>query len=181
MKIKHTFSLLALMTGSMLGHSAMAQAPAPGASIDFVGGIIGQICDITVNNGNTVVQLPQITANQLPSIGATAGRTPFQVRFDNCASSVSQVQINFSSPDAGDISGRIASGVDGVSLMLDGGGTQVRATQVASETLVVGDHSATIAPDGTGNIEYAVSYYREAGTMSTGAVNATVNLTVAYL
>jgi len=179
MKFKHTLSLLALASCAALSTSVMAQSS--GSQVTIVGGISASICDVTINGGrSSTVTLPNITSNRLPAVGSTAGDTNFVVNLRNCDPSVSQVQMNFSSPRADAITGRINSGLGGVSLQVLGGTRQVKATQTQSENLVSGDYSVAVNTARAADLTYTVRYFRE-GQVTTGTLNATANLTVAYL
>jgi len=178
MKVKHTLSLLALAACTALSTSAMAQS-----SITIIGEVGSDICDVNVNGSSTAtVRLPKVTSTQLANPGQTAGDTGFAVALRNCDTSVvSQVQMNFSSSSASSITGRVASGVNNVSIQVLGGGTQVAATTVASDALVPGSYSGFVNAAGEANLNYVARYYREPGAGAvTGTLNAVVNLTVAY-
>jgi len=178
MKVKHTLSLLALAACTALSTSAMAQS-----SITIIGEVGSDICDVNVNGSSTAsITLPKVTTAQLSQVGATAGDTSFAVALRNCDTSVvSQVQINFNSNNANSITGRIASGVNNVSLQVIGGGRQIAATTSPQDGLVSGDYSAQVNSLGDANLSYTVRYYREAGTGAiTGTVNAVTNLNVRY-
>jgi len=180
MKVKHTLSLLALAAATAFSTSAMAQSVGgQGATVTIVGGISAQICDVVVNGQRaSTITLPQATVAQLPRVGSTTGDQAFRVELKDCAPSVNEAQVNFSSADA-NTQGRIDSGVGGVSVQVLTNGQQVTATSQASENINRADYVAQVN-NGGATLNYVARYYRE-GAISPGDVRATAQLTVAYL
>jgi len=177
MKVKHTLSLLALAASAALSTSAMAQS-----SITIIGEVGSEICDVRVNGSTSAtVNLPKVTTAQLAQPGQTAGERSFAVALTNCDSSVNQVQMNFHSPSANAANGRVASGVNLVSIeIVAGNGQPVRATSTANAIYDASSYGVNVN-NGAANLSYSARYYREAGAGAiTGNVNSVVNLTVAY-
>jgi len=178
MKLKHTLSLLALAASAALSTSAMAQS-----QVTIIGEVGADICDITVN-GTTNIRLPKISMAQIPTVGSTAQGNTLQIALANCDTTVVQsAQVNFSSPNAR-TDGRVNSGVNGVSLQVytPSNNTQSFVTTSASSARDTSNpYQVAVSAAGTATLNYGVRYYREALTAATGQLNATLNLTVAYL
>jgi len=178
MKVKHTLSMLALAACAALSTSVMAQnAP----TVTITGEVGSDICNITVN-GTSNLQMPKISISQIPTVGSTAPGTTLDVTLDNCASHVSSAQINFSSVNArGD--GRVDSGVNGVSIQVysPSNNQQTFVTASASNDKDRRNAYEVVVSGGRAQLRYGVRYYRESMAAATGQLNATLQLTVAYM
>jgi len=170
---------LALMAFSALSTAVMAQT-----TIDVSGEVIADVCDVRINGVSTAtVRLPKISLSQIPVEGDSAGDTNLDVALTNCdIGMVSEVQMHFSSPAASVITGRIDSGVSGISLQIRSrpNDRQIFVEQSSSTQIVYNVYSERVNAAGEANLDYAVRYFREAGVPGQGQVNALINLTVAY-
>jgi len=179
MKIKNALSLLALASCAALSTSVMAQNS---STVTIIGEVGADICNISVNGQNsTQLRLPKVTAGEIPTVGSTAKDTPLSIRLTDCDTSVvSQAQINFSSTGA-NTSGRIDTGLNGVSLQVLHNNQPIRATATAENTFQNTHARTNVTAAGTADLTYVVRYYRERlGTIS-GNFTTTANLSVAYL
>jgi len=181
MKIKNAMSLLALSACAALSTSAMAQSS---ASVTIKGEVSADICNININGRNTsVLTLPRVTVSQLPNVGSTAGDSNITINLTDCdpTQTASGVQVNFSSPSTNTSTGRINTGVNNVSLQVLHSGRAINAT-LTPENRLQNTHTPTaVNSAGAASLTYAIRYYREGVGAITGSVDATANLSVAYL
>jgi len=179
MKVKHTLSLLALAACAALSTSVMAQN---NPTVTITGEVGSDICNVSVN-GTSNLLMPKISISQIPTVGSTAPGTTLDVSLRNCASHVSTAQINFSSQSA-DTNGRVSSGVNGVSIQVysPSNNSPVFVTQTASNNKDPNNrYEVGVDSNGSAQLRYGVRYYRESMAAATGALNATLQLTVAYI
>jgi len=178
-RFKSAPSLLALLACSAFSTSVMAQA-----TVDVSGEVVGDVCEVMINGARSAtVALPKITLADIPREGDSAGDTNLDVALTNCDTVlVSQVQMHFSSAAADAITGRVASGVDNISLQIRSrpNDRQIFVDQSANDQLVFNVYEERVDANGAANLQYLVRYFRESGVPGNGLVNALVNLTVAY-
>jgi len=182
MKLRNTFSLLALATSAVFSTSALAQT----ANVDFQGRLLNVICTGIVAGDQGTVRLNNVLATELSNPGDTAGRTQFPVELTGCDPESANYQINFSNATV--VNGRLPNlpgtgRAESVSLqLLDGTGTNILAFTPAPDTSRIPpslDPGADIA--GSGTLFYQVEYFRETPTLVPGEVRASALMTLTFL
>jgi len=182
MKRKH-LALLPLAIGMLFGTAAQAQQQ----TITFEGRVINNTCVPSVGGGGPTgtVPLPLISSNLIPNPGNTSSLTPFSISLSGCDDSATYtMKAYFWQPGAQ--GGRLvknpgAGGGNGsgwvYELLNDAGTDQVivgtNATVVPANN--ANDPGAAIVQGGGGaaQLNYNVRYYRVAGTLQVGTLNAT--------
>lgn len=90
---------LTTLTATTLGLAALLSSSAQAAdgTITINGEVTAQTCQISGNGGGAdfVVTLPTVSTSALPTAGATAGRTPFNVALTNCSPDSGNVAVYF--------------------------------------------------------------------------------------
>jgi len=139
--------------------------------------VVAQTCDI---NADPAVNLPEVSVSAFPTIGSTAGRTPFRITLTNCPAQMRAIQYQLDSPGgvldaaAGTFAVGSASTTQGVGLMV---------TDSADSTFSLGSmHTLTQYNPSTGGtyaLDFNLRYYRT-GTISPGAVRAQITYTISY-
>jgi major type 1 subunit fimbrin (pilin) len=171
--------LLALLC--LAGARAHAADPGPGghAQLIFTGEIVKSTCAFDMPS--TRIELARIGTNAFDVVGATAGRTGFDITVSHCGSKPQGLFLAF---DAGaevdPASGRIRmlgadQGYDGLQL-------QLLNEKQQPINLINGVHNlrAKSEPDGTARLHYYVEYYAGRRDVGTGKHSVTVPVTLAY-
>lgn len=87
------------MVTATLSLAAMLSSTAQAAdgTITINGEITAQTCQISGNGGGKdfTVTLPTVSTSALPTAGATAGRTPFNISLSNCSPNSGNVAVYF--------------------------------------------------------------------------------------
>lgn len=90
---------LTTLAATTLGLAALLSGTAQAAdgTITINGEITAQTCQISGNGGGVdfIVTLPTVSTSALPTAGATAGRTPFNVALTNCSPNSGNVAVYF--------------------------------------------------------------------------------------
>lgn len=186
MKIATNSKLLSLLVVSA-GLAAASAAHASDGTITFTGNVMASTCKVD-NGGNVAVALPHVGANTLEAPGSTAGRTPFTLSLQGCATGAgnpTKVSAVFES----------GSNVDQASgrLKLDAGTEEQPAAQnvqinVLNDALTPihlgamgsqGSQVIDIAADGSAKLNYFAEYYA-AGAVKAGDVTSRVEYSLIY-
>jgi len=184
MNTKHVLSLTALAVCAALSTSALAQT-----NIDFKGKVVPDSCTITVDGSGTTVNLTDVTVTQMGTASGTvtANEKTFTLNLSGCVPAAGTAQVNSSQATAanGRLTNTTGTGyATGVSLELrssNGSPLTVTSAPVTSPVSVATDPGGAIST-GSGDINYKVRYYNEAGSSVTpGLVEATAVATVNYL
>lgn len=173
-------TLLAAVIGATFASSVIAAD----GTISIHGSITDNTCDISVDNGgkNAMVILPTISVNSLPSVGATAGITPFTISLKNCNNSTlysagtffeAGSHVEQSSGRLNNASYSTATGVQ-VELL----NSDMSIIKAGSSHFEQGLKWADIY-DGA-ELSYFARYYAN-GAVTPGSVNTQVDYTIIYL
>ncbi|MGC2943460.1 fimbrial protein [Burkholderia ambifaria] len=186
MTIATNSKLLSLLVVSA-GLAAASAAHASDGTITFTGNVMASTCKVD-NGGNVAVALPHVGANTLEASGSTAGRTPFTLSLQGCATGAgnpTKVSAVFES----------GSNVDPTSgrLKLDAGTAEQPAAQNVQINVLndaqkaihlgaMGDQGSQIidiAADGSAKLNYFAEYYAT-GKAVAGAANSKVQYSLTY-
>ncbi|RJG14347.1 type 1 fimbrial protein [Pseudomonas cavernicola] len=161
-------------------------AAAPSANtINFLGEVTAQTCQVTINGNATtpVVLLPTVQASTLAAAGSVVGETPFTLGVTGCVAPTSAAQaikavfVGNNVTSSGNLGNTAAGGATNVELQILNGvaGTPVNLSSpatVAGISLPVGATSASH--------DYAVQYKSVPGGATAGAVTSSMQYTVSY-
>ncbi|MBL5902964.1 fimbrial protein [Serratia fonticola] len=173
-------TLLAAVIGMTFAGSALAAD----GTITINGTITDTTCDISVNNQSkdATVTLPTISISALPTVGATAGATPFSIALTNCAGATLNTASTFFEAGAyvEQSTGRLNNSASGTATnvqvqLLNANLGSIMAGSAHSQGDVVVDISS-----GGGVMNYFAQYYAN-GTVTPGTVNTQVDYTIIYL
>lgn len=131
-------------------------------------------CSVDTGSQNMAVALPAVSANSLPSVGATAGRTRFNIKL-TCQSGAT-AKISMTGTPASSITGVVDPSGSGFAAnvgvqILDG---SLNAVPFNTQ-LTVGS-----TPSGALTIPYYAQYYRTNSPVGVGQVKAIVTFTMTY-
>nr|WP_236598980.1 fimbrial protein [Ramlibacter monticola] len=158
------------------------QALASDGTITFNGEIVANTCVVNGGNGNFTVTLPKVGANSLAAIGATAGRTPFQIALSGCSwPDGTKVHSYFEAGTTVDsTTGKLITGNSTVQIaLLNADGNPItagspdatQASQQATQMVVVTNGAATLP--------YFAEYYATQKAVP-GMANTMVVYTIVY-
>ncbi|MEN0612974.1 fimbrial protein [Klebsiella indica] len=180
---KYAISALALALSSVVATSASAVD----GTITINGQVTDTTCTISVDGGaaDATVTLPTVSVSALPSPGATAGATPFNISLSGCTGTALNTASTYFEP------GTYVDSETG-RLNIDttagdaAGNVQVQLLNANSEAIVAGASVATGQNDipvdissGSGVLNYYAQYYATAAATA-GAVTTQVDYTMVY-
>jgi len=182
MKLKHTLSLLSLATCAALSTSAFAQQ-----TVTFKGIITDSVCTSVVAGNNNIVELPQRSTGDFPSVNSISGATKFDVVLSGCTPASATYRVNFShatATGAGYLPNAtgLSSGY-GFALSADAAGTnQIKFTPAAAGTggPFDGNDPGVNSTTGAATLSYYAHYVRLGATTNIGTVESTATMTVQY-
>jgi major type 1 subunit fimbrin (pilin) len=160
---------------------AYADDPGPGghAELLFSGEIVKSTCAFDMKS--TRIELARIGSNAFDAVGATAGRTGFQITVGHCGIKPQEMFLAFDAgADIDAASGRIR--MMGADNRYDGLELQLLNEKQEPIDLTSGvrNERAVSGPDGSARLRYYVEYYAGRGDVGTGKHSATVPVTLAY-
>lgn len=120
------------------------------------------------------VTLPTVTTSAFSGVGATSGRTPFQIQL-SCptGAAVAKITMHTSTPDSH--AGVIAPSGPGYAA-----GIGVRVLDGNSNPMVFETQTVVTPPNATASISYFAEYFQTAPTVTGGPVKATVTFDIFY-
>ncbi len=126
------------------------------------------------------VQMPRITAKDLATVGASAGKTAFTIRLNNCPAGMKSITYQLDAP-AG-----VINATNGTFLASDGStskGVGFALKNQAGAAFALGKATKLTAYNATtgGNypLQFSVLYYRS-GAITLGTVNGSLTYTMTY-
>ncbi|WP_322065017.1 fimbrial protein [Burkholderia ubonensis] len=179
---KQIISIALTSAGLMM---AASSAFASDGTITVKGSITSSTCKINSGSNDVTVNLPQVRTAALASVGAVAGRTPFQMSLTDCptaSGSPSKVGVYFEPGASVDLTtGR---------LIPDAGtgkatGVQVNVLNDQQQQIKIGSASSNsqmVAVDdkGSATLNYFAEYYAKDATVAAGSVNTRVQYSLIY-
>ncbi|UQN71424.1 type 1 fimbrial protein [Burkholderia multivorans] len=190
------YSLLTAAAG--LAFVVMNAAHASEGTITFQGSVVASTCKINGGTNDLTVQLPRAATNQLATVGATAGRTPFTLALSGCTTDkkgedgttvipapVKKVSVAFEPGPTVNGNGRLkltgddaAKGVE-IAILND----KYQPIKIGADTGMQGVQVADIdtALDGTGTatLQFAAQYVAT-GPVTGGSANSNVTYSLTY-
>lgn len=186
------------MSAAALAFVAMNAHAAEG-TITFTGSVVASTCKINGGANDLTVPLPRAATNQLATVGATAGRTPFTLALSGCttdkkgedgetviAAPVKKVSVAFEPGPNVDLgSGRLKiTGADAAT------GVQIGILNDKYEPIKIGAESSTqgvqiadidtaIGGAGTATLQFAAQYVAT-GPVTGGSANSFVTYSLTY-
>lgn len=174
-------------------------AHAAEGTITFTGSVVASTCKINGGANDLTVPLPRAATNQLATVGATAGRTPFTLALSGCttdkkgedgetviAAPVKKVSVAFEPGPNVDLgSGRLKlTGADAAT------GVQIGILNDKYEPIKIGAESSTqgvqiadidtaIGGAGTATLQFAAQYVAT-GPVTGGSANSFVTYSLTY-
>lgn len=129
-------------------------------------------CTIVTNP--IYVTLPTVTTSAFSGVGATSGKTPFQIQL-NCppGTAVTSITMHTANPDS-------HPGVAAPSGAGYAAGIGVRILDSNSNPMVFENQTVVTPPNATTSIPYYAQYFQTAPTVSGGQVKATVTFDIFY-
>ncbi|WP_312213053.1 fimbrial protein [Pseudescherichia sp.] len=91
--MKSIFKIGMLAAAISVSCSAFA-ASTPGVQINFKGSMVSSSCNVSVNQGQSTVDIGQVDTSGL-SLGETSPEIPFTVDISDCPSSVTSARLDF--------------------------------------------------------------------------------------
>ncbi|HEF4733197.1 fimbrial protein [Burkholderia multivorans] len=191
------YSLLTAAAG--LAFVAMNAAHAGDGTITFQGSVVASTCKINGGNNDLTVQLPRAATNQLASVGATAGRTPFTLALSGCTTDkkgedgqtvipapVKKVSVAFEpGPNVNLGSGRLtlmgadaAKGVE-IAILNDKYEPVKIGADSALQGVQVADIDTALDGAGTATLQFAAQYVAT-GPVTGGSANSFVTYSLTY-
>jgi len=175
MKIKaFRLALMALTMGAALPLHAQTIGQ---SKVIFSGALIADTCAVASESQDQSVVLPTVSTQTLSAAGKTSGSTSFQIKAENCPSSILRVAAHFEMMNAEPGSSTLKNLLDtgsqatGVSVqLLDSDGQPIRVGTTGMAFPVVG---------GLATMVYGAQYYALAQT-TPGAVATYAEFTLAY-
>lgn len=156
------------------------QASASDGTITFNGEIVANTCVVTTGSGGSfTVTLPKVMASALASVGATAGRTPFQIALTGCNNAQNGMNVHtYFEPGStvDSVTGKLKTTNATVQIgLVNGDGVPIKAgfadaTQ-GSKLVVISGGGATLP--------YFAEYYANEVAVP-GVANTTVVYTLVY-
>lgn len=155
---------------------------APDGTITFNGSVIGQTCEVSVNNGSKdgTVTLPTVVSSLLAQEGQVAGATSFSIALKDCTPKEGNVRAFF----------QTGTNVDNASGTLKNNGTarnvHIQLLDVAGNVLKAGDESqrsgstnSQALANGAATLSYSAQYYAT-GIATIGTVATSVEYSIDY-
>ncbi|NTZ09172.1 fimbrial protein [Burkholderia metallica] len=186
---------------SMFGLACIATdtAYASDGTINFTGSVVASTCKINGGTNDLTVPLPKASTNQLASVGATAGRTPFTLTLSGCATDqkpetgdpipapVKKVSVAFEpGPNVDLATGRLklsgadaASGVQ-IAILNDKYEPIKIGAESSAQGVQVADIDTAVGGTGTATLQFAAQYVATSATVSGGSANSYVTYSLVY-
>ena len=190
-KLSHSMKKVLVMA-SVAGMAFMSLQTAHAASgtVNFTGAVSASTCTVSAASGGASpsVTLPPVSKDDLKSVGAVAGRTPFGFQLTGClkdeaggaAAPVKKVGAHFEGGGNVNTQGRLKTTLAGVELQIlnHGDTSPVKlGTDVAAQNVQYFDINTTT---GTANLQYWVEYYAAAANPSSGSLSSSVVYSLIY-
>jgi major type 1 subunit fimbrin (pilin) len=182
------FLLMASVAG-LAGMSINAAQAATG-TINFTGSVSASTCTVSTGGAGAspTVTLPSVAKDELNSVGAVAGRTPFGFQLTGCLmddpggapAPVKKVGTHFEGGGNVTANGRLKTTLNGVELqVLNHGDTSpiLLGSDIASQNIHYFDINTTA---GTANLQYWVEYYAASANPAPGALTSSVVYSLVY-
>lgn len=175
---------IALMTA--LVAAGITNVYAVDGTITINGEVTDKTCDIVSGaNGNMDVTLPTVSKSALKVAGDTVGRTPFQIKLENCTAGASVATYFEPGPTVDFNSGRLintdTAGATNVNVQLVGdNGNPILVKGVDAATgLQTNSQKVDVSAAGTADLNYYAEYYAT-GAATAGIVTTSVKYTIIY-
>jgi len=85
---------MGILAAAISASCSVFAASNPGVQINFKGSMVSSSCNVSVNNGQSTVDIGQVNTSVL-SLGEMSPDTPFTVDISNCPNSVSSAKLDF--------------------------------------------------------------------------------------
>jgi major type 1 subunit fimbrin (pilin) len=173
--MKKSLIAVALLTGCAFAGMANAYD----GTINFIGNITDAACTVTANTANQTVTLGTVKSSALPSVGATAAPTRFNIVLTSCPATATSATIKFDGPANTANSSLLAlTNTAGVATGVGIGLYE----QDAVTQIPVGSASASKSLSTTADTTYSfiAKYVATSATVAAGSANAVSNFTVTY-
>ncbi|MBF5011525.1 fimbrial protein [Burkholderia pseudomultivorans] len=188
-----------LMSAAGLALFAMNAAHASDGTITFTGSVVASTCKINGGTNDLTVPLPRTATNQLSSVGATAGRTPFTLALSGCTTDkkdddgttvipapVKKVSVAFEpGPNVNLESGRLtltgddaATGVE-IGILNDKYQPVKIGAESSTQGVQVADIDTALGGAGTATLQFAAQYVA-VGPVTAGPANSFVTYSLTY-
>lgn len=171
--------------------TALCLLAAPGMAlaantISFNGEVTDQTCEALVDSSaDPTVLLDSVPVGDLNGqVGKVAGETPFTLRLTGCVAPVADESFSvlFQSPTAtaaGNLVNTAANGAQGVALQILDAPAGNPVSLAGGGAVAAGD-IRLLAGETATSYDYAVQYFAEEATVTTGPVLGSVTYTVRY-
>lgn len=164
--------------------TAISTAYAADGTITINGEVTDKTCDIVTPAGKDfTVTLPTVSKQTLANTGDTAGRTPFQIKLDNC--SEGKVATYFE-PGAtidfatGRLNNQAVNGAGNVKVQLLGSNNQfIPVLAAGANGAQQNSQWVDVVDGGSADLNYYAEYYAT-GASTAGKVTTSVQYTVIY-
>ena len=173
---------LCAMTLAAVSTSALALSPGQG-QVTFNGELVTDTCTISTDSQDLQVPLPTLSTQTLASEGVTAGTKSFELKVENCPTSITKVAAHFEaigSTGVDNETGNLINDYKGSDPKADK--VEVRLYDANQQQLKIGETSTPVAVnqnDATATMTFYGSYYAT-GQTTAGKVLATALYTLAY-
>ncbi|WP_320408289.1 type 1 fimbrial major subunit FimA [Klebsiella aerogenes] len=177
-----TAAMLAMAAFSGVTVAHAASTTVSGGTIHFTGEVVNAACAVAPESADQTVPLGQVRAASLADAGSTANPTGFNIKLNDCDTSVSTTAaISFYGPttaagDALSVSSITTAGAAATNV-----GIQIldQNSQVVSPNTDVPSSAFTLI-DGTNTLPFTAQFISTDGGATAGAADADATFNVAY-
>ncbi|GEM_PF-3508386 len=132
---------MGILAATISASCSVLAATNPGVQIDFKGSMVSSSCNVSVNNGQSTVDIGQIDTSGL-SLGETSPDILFTVDISDCPNSVSSAKLDFE--------GNTFAGNSTVFALNQGTGNQMESIGMMIENLSNGASGVYFTPNVSG-------------------------------
>lgn len=147
-------------------------------TIEFIGEIIDQACEVKTESKNIQVQLGRIPKANLPNVGSKSIPVKFTIVLVNCPVSISSATVSFdATPFSGD---NTVIALKTASNSATGVGVQLTDNKNATVTLLSPSNEYPLLPTVENNLDFTANYVAKAIPVTVGPANASATFLISY-
>ncbi|WP_369064293.1 type 1 fimbrial major subunit FimA [Enterobacter sp. MALB-1] len=175
----------AVMAASVgMAHAADDTVSVTGGNVHFRGSLVDAACSVSADSANQTVELGQYTLHHFKNVGDTGSPIPFEIKLEDCDTTVSGTAAVAFSGTADDANKELLSIDTSVNGNTDAAsGVGIRITDSTSAA-VVPDGSSFSTPttliDGENTLKFHAQYVSTSATPTAGQANADATFIMQY-
>ena len=147
-------------------------------TIEFIGDIIDQACEIKTESKNIQVQLGRIPKANLPNVGSKSIPVKFTITLVNCPVSINSATVSFDATSFPGDNSVIA--LKAIPNAASGVGVQLTDNKSAVITLLTPSNEYPILPTVENSLDFTANYIAKAIPVVAGSANASATFLISY-